>query len=282
MIRSLVVLSNWLQSMSYESIFHCQEKEEIKSKMNCLLFLVLVSTSIAKATELAKDMTEPEEDIAFGEVGTSDSTSFVAEADNSAASLCSINTDALNVQISNVIDLKFQNQPGILLIGIIIIVTYFCVLVSVLLNLWTDERRQLNIQKLHGGTLQSKEKILETMVLGDGATAKTGTLLAYRPRFKAYHKTGIGAIFLNLKDLFSCAKSARPVCGRFTQEESGFLKGKALLQATDSGEDFNVFGKNTNTFGMAFQGCPTLDGTNGCLPAKFEVTIVCFLPRSCF
>ena len=82
---------------------------------------MLVSTSIAKATELAKDMTEPEEDIAFGEVGTSDSISFVAEADNSAASLCSINTDALNVQISNVIDLKFQNQPGILLIGIILL-----------------------------------------------------------------------------------------------------------------------------------------------------------------
>ena len=149
-------------------------------------------------------------------------------------------------------------------------------------QLWTDESRNLKIQKLNGGTLNSENKVLETLALGNGNAAKTGSYLAYRPRFKAFHQTGLGAIFLNLKKLFPCSKSARPICSRFTFEEDGFLQGKALLEAADSGNNMNVFGKTTNTYGIAIQGCPVLNGANGCLPAWYQMTIVCYLPRSCF
>uniref|UniRef100_A0A1X7TSS4 Uncharacterized protein n=1 Tax=Amphimedon queenslandica TaxID=400682 RepID=A0A1X7TSS4_AMPQE len=46
---------------------------------------------------------------------------------------------------------------------------------------------------------------------------------------------GLETIFLSLKKLFSCSKSACPICGRFTFEEDGFLKGKALFEAADFG-----------------------------------------------
>ena len=161
-------------------------------------------------------------------------------APKAAASLCSINKDALNAQIKNVIDLKFKNQPG-MDIYTHFVVLFYCI-VNQIFHLWTDGSRNLKIQKLNGGTLNSEKKVLETLGLGNGNSAKTGSYLAYRPRFKAYHKTGLGAIFLNLKKLFPCSKSARPICGRFTFEEDGFLKGKALIEAADSGGDLKVFG----------------------------------------
>lgn len=148
-------------------------------------------------------------------------------------------------------------------------------------HLWTTGSRSLSIQKINGGTLNQEGKILESIPLGSGTNAKTGAYLAYRPKFEAYHKTGLGAIFLNLEKLFPCAKSARPVCSRATYEEDGFLKGKALIEAADDGNNLKVFGSNINTYGIAFQGCPILNGKNGCLPPWYQVTIVCYLPRSC-
>lgn len=127
----------------------------------------------------------------------------------------------------------------------------------------------------------SQGRVLDTIPLGNGGRDKTSSVLAYRKNYKAYHKTGLGTIFLNLKKLFPCVKKAFPICGRFTGEENGFLGGKALIEAADSGGDFKIFGKSVATYGIAFQGCPVLHGTQGCLPKQFKVTITCFLPRSC-
>ncbi|XP_011406862.1 PREDICTED: uncharacterized protein LOC105314403 [Amphimedon queenslandica] len=153
--------------------------------------------------------------------------------------------------------------------------------VTQIFHLWTDGPRNLKIQKINVGTLTSEGDVLESIALGSGSISKTGAYLAYRPEFKGYHSTGLGAIFLNLEKLFPCAKKARPICGRFTFEEDGFLKGKALLQAADSGADLKVFGNNINTYGIAIQDCEKLDGKNGCLPSWYQVTIVCYLPSSC-
>uniref|UniRef100_A0A1X7VUS1 Uncharacterized protein n=1 Tax=Amphimedon queenslandica TaxID=400682 RepID=A0A1X7VUS1_AMPQE len=94
-----------------------------------------------------------------------------------ATSLCSIDMKALNAVINKAIDSKFQNQPGM---GN-----------ESDFQLWTDVARNLNIQKINGGTLQAEGKILEKIAIGSGTAAKNGAYLAYRPKYNADHKTGL-------------------------------------------------------------------------------------------
>ena len=148
-----------------------------------------------------------------------------------------------------------------------------------LLYLTQNSHRRLSIERINGGSLK-KGKLLERISIGQGRASKTGRYLAYRPRYHDYHHTKLGAVFLNLDRIFPCARSAHPFCRRFTTEEDGFLRGKAIIEAADYGNNFRVFG-GTDTYGMAFQGCGYLDGHNGCLPIWFQTIIACFLPRSC-
>ncbi|XP_019853127.1 PREDICTED: uncharacterized protein LOC109582697 [Amphimedon queenslandica] len=173
--------------------------------------------------------------------------------------------NALDAHINKVIQSNFRNQP-----------------VIQLLYLWTDGSRVLKIKKVNGGTLRTSGRLLQRMYMGNGRRSKTGRYLAYRPRFRGYHYTRLGAIFVNLNRLFPCARSTRISCRRFTIEEDGFLKGKAIIEAADLGNHFRVFGRHVDTYGLAFQGCCYLNGANGCLPRWFHTTIACLLPRSCF
>ena len=158
---------------------------------------------------------------------------------------------------------------------------FLLIIVIQLLYLWTENSRALRIKKMNGGTLRTG-RLLQKMYIGNGKRSKTGRYLAYRPKFRGYHHTRLGAIFVNLNRLFPCAKSARVPCRRFTNEEDGFLKGRAIIEAADAGNNFRAFGKHVDTYGIAFQGCPYLNGANGCLPRWFHTTIACLLPRSCF
>ena len=152
-----------------------------------------------------------------------------------------------------------------------------------MLQLWTDGRRNLKLQKINGATLKEEHTIIDTIIMGDGETNHTGMYLAYRKRFLDYHESGLSAIFINLKKLFPCAKSALPICGRFTREEDGFLKGRSLLETCDLGNHIKIFSQleHIPTYGIAFEGCKVLDGQNGCLPIWFHTAITCFLPQSC-
>ena len=105
----------------------------------------------------------------------------------------------------------------------------------------------------------------------------SNNLLAYRPKYLDGHSSDLAGIFINLDGVFPCSVGhGMPICGRFTQEEDGFNKGKALLQAADGGNNFGgIFGSSsTRVYGFAFQGCE-----ENCFPAWYEIRVVCLLPR---
>lgn len=141
---------------------------------------------------------------------------------------------------------------------------------------------RLHIRRFNGATM-TPSTIVETINIGTGGGAVTGKVLAYRPKYNDYHKSYLAGLFVNLEKLFPCIASSSyaPVCSRFTYEEDGFFKGKSILQASDGGNNFKVFGNSIATYGMAISGCPVINGKDGCLPTYAETTITCLLPRSC-
>ena len=118
--------------------------------------------------------------------------------------------------------------------------------------------------------------------MGNGQTNQMGpsSILAYRKQYNEYHGSKLGVIFFNLEKLFPCTTKI-PVCRLLPFEDDGFLAGRAILQSTDGGNNFVIFGKNVRTFGFGIQGCSILHGNNGCFPAWYHRMLVCYLPRTC-
>ena len=142
--------------------------------------------------------------------------------------------------------------------------------------------RELTIRKMRGGSF-TLGPILNKITIGNGQTARTSTILAYRPRYYDHHQSRLGAVFLNLEKLFPCAGKGGlvPVCSRFTQEEDGFLRGRSIIEAADGGNNFKIFGTNIKTYGFVFQGCSYLNGNYACLPNWLATVVTCFVPRAC-
>ena len=108
--------------------------------------------------------------------------------------------------------------------------------------------------------------------------------LAYRAAYTGdLHQSGLGSIFVNVREVFSCYKESSasgeraPICTIFTHEDDGFRNGKPWLQLGEIGNDVRVFSASENipTYGLAVQGCPQLN--EECLPTKMEIKVVCFL-----
>ena len=74
-----------------------------------------------------------------------------------------------------------------------------------------------------------------------------------------------------------------PLCHLLPYEDDGFRKGKAIIEATDGGNNLNIFGNtgSIRTYGFAFTGCAVLNGANGCLSSSWERVLACYLPYSC-
>ena len=64
------------------------------------------------------------------------------------------------------------------------------------------------------------------------STTSSNSILAYHPRYKDYHNSGLAGIFVNIKKVFPCLKKLSgnypPSCTTVTDEEDGFKKGKAI------------------------------------------------------
>ena len=129
-----------------------------------------------------------------------------------------------------------------------------------------------------------------TLSLQDPSQEQTSSsnLLAYRPSYTGdLHQSGLGSIFVNIRELFPCFKSPdsgerAPICTVFTLEDDGFRKGKPWVQLGEIGNDVTVFSQSEHisTYGLAVQGCPEL--TEECMPTKQEIKVVCFLdPAIC-
>ena len=116
----------------------------------------------------------------------------------------------------------------------------------------------------------------------DPSSASTDSnLIAYRPNFNDFHSSGLAGMFVNIEGVFPCVAGLpeyHPVCSLFTYEEDGFRNGRAVINAGDIGNNFNIFtGTNQATFGFAFTGCATFN--TDCYPIHTQYSIVCLLPR---
>ena len=126
---------------------------------------------------------------------------------------------------------------------------------------------------------------IDNMVISPSDVPINGTnnLFAYRPSFRDLHGSTLGALFFNMLGIFPCLREAHMTsavhlpCFLTTAEEDGFNNGRSLLQASDVGNGFIIFGSQTLTYGLAIQNCTELN--EDCLPRSFQIQIACFLPR---
>lgn len=113
------------------------------------------------------------------------------------------------------------------------------------------------------------------------SNAASNNLLAYYPNYSDGHRSGIAAILINMVEAFPCINSLSshiPVCKVFAFENDGFRKGRAIIEASDAGNDFRVFnGTVKGVFAFGFAGCPELN--TDCFPHYAEYAISCYLPR---
>ena len=112
------------------------------------------------------------------------------------------------------------------------------------------------------------------------SVTSSNNLLAYRPRFRDAHNSGLGAIFINIDGVFPClARSANyaPICSIFSEEEDGFRNGMSFLSTGEGGNNFRVFSTTVRSYGIAVQNCPELNTT--CFPTYVSIQVACYLPR---
>ena len=109
------------------------------------------------------------------------------------------------------------------------------------------------------------------------STTSSNNLLAYRPKFKDFHDSNLAGIFLNAKEL-TCGST---MCKIMSEDEDGFNKGKAIIEAGDGGNSFKVFNSTGKvpTYGFAIQDCPKM--SPDCLPIWYSFNIVCYVPHDC-
>ena len=123
----------------------------------------------------------------------------------------------------------------------------------------------------------------EQLSLSDSSLSVTSSnnLVAYRPRYRDFHNSNLGALFFNIDGIFPCIASVTyfPTCGILTLEEDGFFQGRSFLQAGDGGNSFRIFHTTEyiKTFAFAVEGCAELN--NDCFRIHAAVSIFCLLPR---
>lgn len=124
----------------------------------------------------------------------------------------------------------------------------------------------------------------EIPMLNSSVSAASNNLLAYYPNFRDAHRSGMAAILINMVEAFPCIdtlprSSYLPVCKVFTYEDDGFRGGRAIIEASDSGNGFNVFnGTIKGVFAFGIADCPELN--LDCFPRYVEYVVSCYLPRS--
>lgn len=142
-----------------------------------------------------------------------------------------------------------------------------------------NNARILTLYRINGFTF--RHSVITRIRMYNYNRARGNHLLAYRPSFPDYHKSSMGAVFVNIERLFPCIRRTRfqqPICRIFTNEEDGFNHGRSPVEAGDNGNNLNVFGGHYSTYAFGFRGCPTLSPR--CFPTHYTATIVCHLPRA--
>ena len=104
-------------------------------------------------------------------------------------------------------------------------------------------------------------------------------MVYYAPRYRDYQSSNLFILAFNLETIFPCiaGKGIIPTCSRFTAEEDGFNKGQNIVEAGDSGNNFDMFGKGKRVYAFSVSGCQRV--TKACFPKYYEISITCLLPR---
>ena len=177
---------------------------------------------------------------------------------------------ALNQYIEDKVNSMFADEPGMLKCTCDHILYCVCFLhiQTVVKTIYIGRDGDNNLKLQHG-------ELSASVSLADPSEpATSNNLLAYRPNYQS----GLAGVFINLEGVFPCSSGhGVPACSRFTVEEDGFNGGKAILQAGDSGNNFNMFNSTTYVYGFAIQGCAEFGAD--CFPNWYEIRVVCLLPR---
>lgn len=119
-------------------------------------------------------------------------------------------------------------------------------------------------------------------MLNSSAPVISNNLLTYYPNYMDTHTSGIAALFFNLVVTFPCLNalsSYPPICKVFTLDDDGFRNGRAIIEASDTGNNLSIFnGTVKGVFGFGFSGCPEF--TRDCYLRYAEYIVACYLPRN--
>ena len=149
-----------------------------------------------------------------------------------------------------------------------------------------SENRRLILFAQNHTTLQDRDATeLAALSLSNPSQAVTSSnnLLAYQPRFADTHNSNLAGVFINMEGVFPCLQLLSdyyPKCQVFSEEEDGFRGGRALIGASDYGNNIRVFSSTSeiSTYGFAIQECPEFN--TSCFPTYHELTVACYLPRA--
>ena len=105
-------------------------------------------------------------------------------------------------------------------------------------------------------------------------------VVAYYPQYNDHHGSDMAILFINLEAVYPCVRSSiyHPPCTLFSAEEDGFRGGRSIIQASDIGNDLEIFSESSSfgTFGFGLVGCSTFD--TSCVD-DIDVELICLLPR---
>ena len=139
---------------------------------------------------------------------------------------------------------------------------------------------QVSLREQDPSSFAVRESISQLSILNTSYKyTSANNIIAYRPHYNDHHNSNLAILFFNLEAAFPCL-GGMPICSLFPFEEDGFLRGKPIIQAADTGNNFRIFRRypSVKTFGFGFAGCSTF--ASSCVPNNFELSLVCLLPRS--
>ena len=164
----------------------------------------------------------------------------------------------------------------------ILLFQYITIVALGLLYIARASDNSIRLQNISGVTVRGTgPRRAELPMFNSSVSASSNNLLAYYPNYRDAHRSGIAALLINMVEAFPCIQSLSsylPVCKVFTYEDDGFRGGRAIIEASDSGNGFRVFnGTLKGVFAFGLTGCPEL--TLDCFPRYVEYVISCYLPR---
>ena len=141
----------------------------------------------------------------------------------------------------------------------------------------------VSLQKVNSTTFVRQGDITELTISPGSSSTSSNNMIAYYPNYTDAHRSSLATLFVNLEALYPCVDSHNDIsCKLFPYEDDGFRGGRAILESSDDGGNFEIFGQRIATYAFALDGCAQLDSNCYSTPSQFsmDLLLVCLLPRS--